>query len=61
MSAARAINAAEYLMEAKNIPAQNLEWIGRGEYDPVAKNTSSDGRAKNRRIEIRIYNMLNSD
>ncbi len=61
LSAARAINAAEYLMEAKNIPAQNLEWIGRGEYDPVAKNTSSDGRAKNRRIEIRIYNMLNSD
>lgn len=61
LSAARAINAAEYLMEFKNIPAHNLEWIGRGEYDPVAKNTTSDGRAKNRRIEIRIYNELNSD
>lgn len=61
LSAARAINAAEYLMDVKNIPAHNLEWIGRGEYDPVTKNTTAEGRAKNRRIEIRIYNMLNSD
>lgn len=61
LSAARAINAAEYLMEVKKIPAKNLEWIGRGEYDPVDQNSTAAGRAKNRRIEIRIYNMLNSD
>lgn len=61
LSAARAINAAEYLMNVKKIPAANLEWIGRGEYDPVAENTTVSGRAKNRRIEIRIYNLLNSN
>lgn len=61
LSAARAINAAEYLMNIKKIPADHLEWIGRGEYDPVAENTTAEGRSKNRRIEIRIYNMLNSD
>ena len=61
LSAARAINAAEYLMEVKKIPADQLEWIGRGEYDPVAENTTADGRSKNRRIEIRIYNLLNSE
>jgi chemotaxis protein MotB len=61
LSAARATNAAEYLMEVKSIPANNLEWTGRGEYDPVADNTTEVGRGKNRRIEIRIYNMLNQD
>ncbi len=61
LSSARAINAAEYLMNVKQINAANLEWIGRGEYDPVAENTTSDGRALNRRIEIRIYNRMNSD
>ncbi|MDD5935735.1 MAG: flagellar motor protein MotB [Clostridiales bacterium] len=61
LSSARAIHAAEYLMKVKKIPAKDLEWIGRGEYDPIATNTTADGRAKNRRIEIRIYNKLNSD
>lgn len=61
LSSARAINAAEYLMDVKKIAAKDLEWIGRGEYDPVADNSTAIGRAKNRRIEIRIYNQLNSN
>lgn len=60
LSSARAISAAEYLINTKKIPAKNLEWTGRGEYDPVADNSTEDGRAKNRRIEIRIYNQLSS-
>ena len=60
LSAARAIVAAEYLMSVKNISPADLEWIGRGEYDPIADNSSKEGRGLNRRIEIRIYNKLSS-
>lgn len=61
LSSARAIKAAEYLIENKGLDASKIEWIGRGEYDPIADNSTTEGKAKNRRIEIRIYNILNSD
>lgn len=61
LSSARAIKAAEYLIDVKGINAKTIEWIGRGDYDPIASNDTAEGRAKNRRIEIRIYNALNSD
>lgn len=61
LSSARAIKAAEYLIESKGLDASKIEWIGRGEYDPIADNSTTEGKAKNRRIEIRIYNILNSD
>ena len=61
LSAARAINAAEYLIDVKGINPANIEWIGRGEYDPIADNSTEAGRSKNRRIEIRIYNSLNTN
>ena len=61
LSAARAINAAEYLIDVKGIDPSNIEWTGRGEYDPIADNGNELGRSKNRRIEIRIYNSLNTN
>ncbi len=61
LSAARAINAAEYLIDVKGINPSYIEWIGRGEYDPIADNSNEAGRSKNRRIEIRIYNSLNTN
>lgn len=56
LSSARALNAAEYLIEKKHIDAQKLKYSGRGEYEPIASNATDVGRAKNRRIVIKIYN-----
>lgn len=56
LSSARALNAATYLMTEKGLDPKTLSWTGRGEYDPIASNSSDEGRAKNRRIEIKIYN-----
>ncbi len=61
LSSARAIAAARYLVEQKEMDINSLSWTGRGEYDPIASNATAEGRAKNRRIEIRIYNSLSSD
>ncbi len=61
LSSARAISAAHYLVQEKGIDVTRLSWTGRGENDPVASNATAEGRARNRRIEIRIYNSYNSD
>ncbi|MBR5968428.1 MAG: flagellar motor protein MotB [Lachnospiraceae bacterium] len=61
LSSARAISAAHYLVQEKGIDVKRLSWTGRGENDPVASNSTAEGRARNRRIEIRIYNSYNSN
>lgn len=61
LSSARASEAARYLIDNKGMDPAFIEWTGRGEYDPIADNSTPEGRTQNRRIEIRIYNSLNSD
>ncbi len=56
LSSARALNAAEFLIDNSNLDPAFVKYSGRGEYDPVASNETADGRAKNRRIEIKIHN-----
>jgi chemotaxis protein MotB len=56
LSSGRALNAAEFLIDNSNLDPSNIRYSGRGEYDPIASNSTADGRAKNRRIEIKIYN-----
>ena len=55
LSAARAIETARYLIEAKNLDASKISFSGKGEREPVDTNATADGRARNRRIEFRIY------
>lgn len=60
LSSARALNAAEFLINNNNLDPAKLKYSGRGEYEPVSSNSTAEGRAKNRRIEIRIYNELSN-
>ncbi len=61
LSCARANAAADYLVQTKGLDPAYIECIGMGEYEPVADNSTTEGREMNRRIEIRIYNTLNSN
>ncbi|MCR5521501.1 MAG: OmpA family protein [Lachnospiraceae bacterium] len=60
LSSARAISAAQFIVKNNGIDVTRIGWTGRGEYEPVDTNETSEGRAKNRRVEIRLYNSYNS-
>lgn len=55
LSTARASKVYEYLVEKCKLDPKHLEASGRGEVDPIASNKTVAGRAKNRRVEIKIY------
>jgi chemotaxis protein MotB len=52
LSTKRATAIVSILGENKSINRQNLTAAGRSEYAPLASNTTPEGKAKNRRIEI---------
>lgn len=56
LSSARALNAAEFLINNNKLDPKMVKYSGRGEYEPIADNSTLEGRAKNRRVEIRIFN-----
>jgi|TARA_R100000479_G_scaffold176508_1_gene131576 chemotaxis protein MotB len=51
-STKRATAIVSILTENASIPKDNLTAAGRGEYAPIATNATSEGKAKNRRIEV---------
>ena len=55
LSAARASAVVEYLVTNYEIPPEAIAPIGRGEYFPIATNETSEGRALNRRVEIKVF------
>ena len=59
LSVYRALSVFQYLVE-EGVNPTNLKHSGRGEYDPIASNDTAEGRAQNRRVEIKIYNSYNS-
>ena len=61
LSTLRALNVADFIKSVSDIKPALLKFAGRGEHVPVADNTTAEGRAKNRRVEIKIYNSYYSD
>lgn len=60
LSSYRALAVFNYLKENAAIEPGVMKHTGRGEYMPVADNATPEGRAKNRRVEIKIYNALSA-
>jgi chemotaxis protein MotB len=54
LSTARATAAVRFLQERAGVDPRLLGALGYGEFHPIAPNTTAEGRAKNRRIEVVI-------
>lgn len=61
LSMFRALTVADFLREVTTIDPSHIKSSGRGEYVPIADNATPEGRARNRRVEIKIYNTYYSD
>lgn len=61
LSQGRAYTVLKYLIDIKGMDADSMSCMGRGEYEPIASNDTAEGKAQNRRVEIRIYNELSTE
>ena len=56
LSTERARNVYEYIISQENFIDSNMKIAGYGESRPIASNATDEGRARNRRVTIKIYN-----
>lgn len=52
LSSARATNVLRYMLKNYEVAPNTVSATGYGEYRPTADNTTAEGRAKNRRVDI---------
>jgi OOP family OmpA-OmpF porin len=50
----RRAEAVKTFLESRGLPADRIHTDAQGEKQPVASNTTRDGRAKNRRVEVEV-------
>ena len=56
ISQARAEKVGKFLVEVGDLSKDRIKTSGFGESRPVASNETAEGRAENRRVEIKIIN-----
>lgn len=60
LSMYRALSVANIIRENSDLNPALIKSAGRGEYVPIADNSTPGGRARNRRAEIKVYNSYSS-
>lgn len=61
LSKRRADSVITYLVSKYQVPAHKIYIIGLGKDKPVAANSSTAGRAKNRRVDVRLMTNINDN
>ncbi len=61
LSLYRAYSVYTYFRDEIGADPLYMKYSGRGEYVPIADNSSAEGRAQNRRVEIKIYNSFTTN